>query len=609
MKIKNFKMRFLSLFLAAAMIVPVLSGCGTTTNENKNNGTVEDGSGNSGGSGSSSGKTDSGKNTDKEIVTLNVYTQLANYSGLQGGWIATVLEDKFGVKINIIPDQEGTYETRVETGNLGDIVVWGSDGDDYANAVNLGLLYDWEDDDLLKEYGPYIYENMQAALENNRSLNADGKIYGFGHGVAADMTDHQSFFYTWDMRWDLYKQLGCPEVKDLDGLIDLFTEMKKIQPLDDNGNEAYAMSLWPDWDGDMVMYVKAFATAYWGYDELAGGLFDSDTGEFHPCLEVNEDGSYGPYLAMLEWFYKLNKAGLLDPDSMTATYDTATEKVRNSGVFFQIFNYAGSNVYNTDEHISQNRMMLPVVPSEATPPAYGMSIYGGNRLWTIGAKTEYPELCMEIINWLSTPEGTMALWYGIKGVMWDYNDEGGIYFTEIGKACNNDSEYQLDGVTWTSPDTGKTYTLSGSFNDGLLQINNITWAQDAKNPESKLGETYNSELWESEQGDAKCDLEAEWRAFTGVVGTQQYLEKTNYRIIKAYSGWKESQKSETLKTAYKQIQECITTKSWQAIYASSDAKFKFIVKQMISQCEEYGYDEYRAWGEEQAKAKFAAQID
>ena len=569
----------LSLVLVAAMIMTLLfaaTGCGSS-------------------SGSSS--------DSEELITLNVYTQLANYSGLQGGWISAVLEDKFGVKLNIIPDQEGTYETRVESGNLGDIVVWGSDGDEYTNAVNLGLLYDWEEDDLLAEYGPDILANMGPALENNRSLNSDGKIHGFGHGVAADMSDHQSFFYTWDVRWDLYEQLGCPEVTDLDSLLELFKAMKEICPVDENGNEAYAMSLWPDWDGDMVMYVKAFATAYWGYDELAGGLFNSDTGEFHPALE--EDG---PYLQSLKWFYELNKAGLLDPDSMTATYDTATEKVRNGGVFFQIFDYAGSNVYHTDEHLEANSMMLPLVPSEATPPAYGMSVYGGNRIWSIGANSAYPELCMEIINWLCTPQGTMALWYGIEDLMWYYDDEGGICFTELGKACANDSQYELDGVEWTSPDTGKTYTLGGNFNDGTLQINNITWAQDAKNTDSAKGETYNKAFWASELGDAKCQVEQDWRDATGCVGVQQYLESTDYKIIKAYSGWKESEKSDSLNTAYKQIQTAIVTYSWRAIYADNDAQFNFIVNQMKAQCDEYGYDEYVEWGMEQAAAKFAAQV-
>lgn len=548
--------------------------------------------------------------SDGDVITLDVFSQLANYSGLQGGWIATKLEDKFGVKINIIPDNEGVYETRVESGNLGDIVIWGQTGGDYQNAVELGLLYDWEEDDLVKEYGPYIYEHMQDALENNRKIsvgngdNNDGdKVYGFGHGVAGDMSDHESFFYTWDIRWDLYKAAGYPAFGTFDEMLEAFKKMKEICPTDDNGNPTYALSIWPDWDGDMVMYVKAFATAYWGYDELAGGLFDSDTGEFHPALEKD-----GPYLKCLKFFNQLYVNDLLDPDSMTTTYDRVSEKLQNSGIFFSIFNYAGSEGYNGQQHVSENRMMLPLVPAQATPPAYGMSIYGGNRVWSIGAETEYPELCMEIINWFSTPEGAMAIWYGLEDLMWEVDDEGGIAFTELGLACNNDPQHELDGVEWTSPDTGKTYTLGGCFNDGMFQGNNITWSLDATNPLSKKDETFNKQFWESQMGEPKCDIEADWREYTGAVGPQQYLENNNYRIIKAYSGYTETKKTDELETAYQQIVSCIKTYSWRAIYSKSEAEYDYNVKEMIRLCDAYGYADLVEWSEQQAADKFASQI-
>ena len=50
----------------------------------------------------------------KDTVTLDVYDQLANYSGEQIGWFAKVMLDKFNVKLNIIPESDGTYDTRME---------------------------------------------------------------------------------------------------------------------------------------------------------------------------------------------------------------------------------------------------------------------------------------------------------------------------------------------------------------------------------------------------------------------------------------------------------------------------------------------------------------
>ena len=70
---KNISKKFISMLLASSMVVgstAVLAGCGSKKDE---------------------------------VITLDVYSQLANYSGIQTGWIADILEDKFKVKLNIIP--------------------------------------------------------------------------------------------------------------------------------------------------------------------------------------------------------------------------------------------------------------------------------------------------------------------------------------------------------------------------------------------------------------------------------------------------------------------------------------------------------------------------
>ena len=121
----------------------------------------------------------------EETVTLDVFDQLANYSGEQIGWFGQIMLEKFNVKLNIIPDPDGVYETRMESGNLGDLVIWGNDGDEYLQAVAKGMLYDWNEDDLLSDYGPYIKEHMPYALEKNTNISG-GTTYGFGFAVAVD---------------------------------------------------------------------------------------------------------------------------------------------------------------------------------------------------------------------------------------------------------------------------------------------------------------------------------------------------------------------------------------------------------------------------------------
>ena len=532
-------------------------------------------------------------------ITLTVYSQLANYSGMQGGWSATLLEDKFNVKINIIPDSDGTYETRMESGNLGDIVVWGANGEDYQNAVDKGMLLDWEEDDLMQTWAPYLTANYTAALEANRKNNGNDKIHGFGFNVATTEGAHQSFFYTWDLRWDLYKELGYPAIKDLDGLLEVFKQMKEINPTDENGNETYAVSVWPDWDGNMVMYVKALGTAYYGYDELGIGHFNPTNGEFYDCLA---EGS--PYMECLKFFNKLYQNDLLDPNSMTQTFEKMSEKLKAGGTFWSIFNYAGSMAFNTPEHLEAGKYMYACVPEEATPIVYGLGNQGGNRIWSIGADTEYPELCLAVLDWLATPEGSMTMWYGPKGLMWDYNEQGGMYFTELGATCNKDSKYDLTGVEWTSPDTGNTYVLSNNFNDGCLQINNTTLSKDMINPEGKLGEAFNSDTWASQLAGTVYPIQQDWRDYTGYTLSEQYMENHPYLIMPDVNH-KEASKDDTLKVVWGQVTKAIVTYSWRAIYAKSDAEYNFHVNEMRKICDQYGYDQCVEWSQNEANVKWA----
>ena len=525
----------------------------------------------------------------KQTVTLDVYSQLANYSGIQTGWFADLMLEKFNVKINIIPETGGAYQTRMESGSLGDIVVWGDNTDKYASACKKGMLLDWEADGLLDTWGPYIKANMKLALQKNKFMDSpDKKMHGYGHGVSTSAKDIQQFFYTWDLRYDLYEQIGKPEVKTLYDLVDVLAKMKEICPKDDNGNPTYGVSLFNDWDGNMVMYVKSLATAYFGYDEFDFGLYDPDSGKFYDCLDPD-----GPYLYCLKFINKLNQKGLVDPDSVTQKYDGMSEDYQNGSAFWNIFNWMASGTYNSDAHTSAGKAMYPVCPKDARPIVYGQSVYGGNRLWTIGSQTAYPELCMAIINWFSTPEGFMTITYGPKDVCWKIKG-GKTSFTEFGKKAQADQNNTIMPAPY-----------KGTFHDGAFQINNITWCLDAYNPLT-TNETYNKISWESEQLPPQTEIEGKWREWAKASTPDLYLQKTNYRVSPGslYTG---AGTPDDITMKWNQVAECIKNETWKAIYAKTDAEYESIVKKMISDAKSYGYDDCCAHTRKQAEKRAAAE--
>lgn len=569
--------KFLAVLLSCSMVLS-LSACGTDSKK-----TVKDEP-----KVTADAQTDLEDIIPKETVTLDVFTQLANYSGEQIGWFAKVMLDKFNVKLNIIPDpaNEGVFATRMESGNLGDIICFGGDMDKYNQAVQKNMLFDWNDEDLLTNYGPYIKEHMAKALENNANISG-GTTYGFGYDVGTDPKDLKGFDYHPDIRYDLYKEIGSPKINTLEDYIDVLEKMVKACPKSDSGKKTYGVSLFSDWDGDMVMFVKATAALY-GWEEFGFGLYNVNTQEYQDCLS---DGS--EYLRCLKFYNKLYQKGLLDPDSSTQTYDNVVEDYTDGDAFFNLFSWMGATAYNTPEHLAAGKAMLAVPAEDSKPLVNGCNIYGNDRIFAIGANTDYPELCMAIINWLSTPEGTMTSEYGPQGVTWDYNADGKTEFTELGKNTSKDETTEMtDGYT-------------GTFKDGRNMMNLRTWALDAQNPDSN-GETYNKDKWDSEVNAEVSKIQQTWRDDTGSLNANEFFAKRDYSLILGTT-FTRSIKDDDLQIIWNQIQTCIKENSWKAIYAKTDAEYDKIVKTMQKKAKEYGYDQCVAFQKTEAEKRKACE--
>lgn len=518
----------------------------------------------------------------KETVTLDVYTQLTDYQGEQEGWFAQVLLEKFNVKLNFINDgSEELFDRLAAKGDLGDFMLFGTDTDQYQYAISNGLLLDWEKDNLLNEYGSYIAENMQKAIEKNRKTSG-GHVYGFGYDVAYEAGEFGDFDYHPDIRWDLYEQIGSPEIVELEDYVDVLKQMKEICPTSDTGEETYGVSLFSDWDGDMMMFAKPTCTNFFGVDEFGVGLYDVDNGSFQGCLEDD-----GYYIRVLRFYNELYRNGLVDPESRTQGYDGCVADYQSGGAFFCIFGWLAAPQYNTVVHVADGKMMLPKAADNQDTLVYGLNVNGGNRLWTIGSKTEYPELVMSIMNWMCTPEGRLTVEYGPKGVCWDYDTNKNICFIDYGTEMPENSGY------------------SGTFADGAPRFNNTTWAINTRNPESN-GQTYNSTYWPNVSGKAVSSIEERWQEANEAETTKEYLSKFTYSVSKPNT-YTASSKSEELGIKWGAVTECIRDGSWNAIFAETEGEFETIVDRMQQQAIEAGYEECVAWCEAEAALRKAAE--
>ncbi len=518
----------------------------------------------------------------EETVTLDVYSQLSGYQGEQQGWFAQILLDKFNVKLNFTYDgSDGFYERKAESGSLGDIVIWGSDSDQYQSAVENGLLLDWEKNGLLAEYGTYMQEHMGKALEKNRK-NSGGHIYGIGYDVAAESGEYGDFDYHPDIRWDLYEQIGKPEVRELEDYVDVLKQMKEICPVSDSGKETYGVSLFADWDGDMMMFAKSACTNFFGKDEFGVGLYDVSDGSFEGCLTKG-----GSYERVLRFYNELYQNGLLDPESRMQGYEGCVGDYQDGAAFFCIFSWLAAPQYNTVNHTADGKIMLPLAAKNQNTLVYGLNENGGNRLWTIGSQTAYPQLVMALMDWLCTPQGRLTQEYGPKGVGWDYDLQK--------NTCLIDLPADAAGGERMMPESSG-YT--GTWTEGIPQFNNTTWTLYTVNPESN-GQTYHTSSWQNVTGANVSEAERRWREEYGVANAREYLSGFSYAVAKPHT-YTASSKSPELGEKWGRVTEIIRNGSWDAVYAQTKAEFEQVLADMYRKAQAAGYADCIRWCEQEA---------
>jgi multiple sugar transport system substrate-binding protein/putative aldouronate transport system substrate-binding protein len=570
--------KLFALILAVIMVLAFGAGCAETLGGN--DGDLRNTDNNGGGEVSGViGNTEG-------LTELTIYSQTANFAGVQGGWAGLVLEERFGVRVTIVNEMDGTFATRMASGDLGDIIIFGSDGNQYQQAASEGMLFDWERGNLVQTYGPYIYANMPYALQKNRDISG-GTLYGFGFDVASDANDHVAHIYYPYLRWDLYLELGMPPINTLEDFIPILAAMKELEPFTPDGRATYGVSSFPDWDEDMVMMVKATAALY-GWEEFGFGLYNVLTQEFQGALEPG-----GEYLRCLKFYNTLFQMGLYDPDSMTQRFDDAAMKYRNGVSFWNIFTFVAED-FNTPDNLEAGRALMCIPAADQRNLVEGLNVYGGNRVWTIGAKTDYPELCMEIINWLSTPEGVLTYHYGPQGVTWDYDEFGNTYLTPLGLQIHD--EDNRTPITYGG--------IEQPFRESRFQHNNNTFSRDSVNPESASGETFNWEFWDSTiLNKPVTAIEQSWRDWSGTITADEFLRNEGKVAVSIGTPFAIARRDSTFDMTWEQVKGSIVAGSWRAIYAASDAEFDRIIADMIAEAHAYGYEECMTWIKEQAQIR------
>ena len=364
-------------------------------------------------------------------TVITFYDEAANYHGTQSGWFAKVVKDRFNIELNIIAPQvvgNDVYTTRAMEGDLGDIVI--VDKSKVNTLVAEGLIRPINEiagcENLMR------FKN-QIDVYNKELTGKDGEYYG----IPAEMTDTSPSVLTDDviysspmLRWDLYQAVGAPEIKDLDGLLDVLAKIHEIHPEEYTTNEAgekvggkaFPFSLWADWDGNdnMIGIANVVQLTTWYDQKIKGSAILMPDMTFSEIY--NKDNAY---YKIAKFLFKANQMGLVDPESGEQKWDIVATKLSNRQVDLLWYSWQ-VGFSNTSEYKAQGATFTFIPVADMSFYADADRYFGADRVWAVGSKVEGEkyDLILKFLDWYASPEGMTFQHVGIEGLNYSKNEDG-----------------------------------------------------------------------------------------------------------------------------------------------------------------------------------------
>lgn len=533
-----------------------------------------------------------GGNTKKDAKAssdeLTIYTEAATYEGKLDGYVGKMFKEKVGVDINVVPNSVGgtsRFETRLTTGNLGDLIVFTSQ-DDFDKAIKSGAV-----EDISSKLKDLPNVNRFADAVERMKNNYDGKVYGIPTGVSleSEVTKGDPAQVP-SLRYDYYKELGSPEIPDYWGYADVIEQMVAKHPTTENGDKFYGLSMFSEWDGKSVNQIRSIAKAQ-GWINLTDFLnVRADSTDTEDLLAEN-----GSYLQGLKWANNFYQKGLLDPDSASQTWEDFLKKAEKGQSAMWIFGYMGDLNFNpvNKDLTAEGKGYKRVVNQTLKATDQKTNTFGDNWFWAVSANSKNKEKAYKFLDYLYSDEGSFTYENGPKGVIWDLNEDDEPYLTEIAQGNWEAKVPEEDG--------------GGVVGDTFKKrVNGASMNPNATNPLYNSSSTYNT--WKSYLLTSASELDKEWMADHGdVLNVKEYMMEND--MVVPYSGVTipPMKYSDEQQVVANQVGDVIKEMSWQMIYAKDDATFEQIEIEMIKKAKNLGYDDCLKAEKDYAKEYFEAR--
>jgi len=329
--------------------------------------------------------------------------------------------EKANAKIDYYYYDKDKFNLILASGDLPDVVM-GNYSDKINEIVEGGMALDiWP---LLSEHAPNMLNEVYSTAHGliRELVGGEKKALYFipehiGVELARGGIDVGRGF---NVRWDWYKEIGCPEITDNESYVKVLAQIVEKHPQTEESKKVYATGVYDDFSQWYFhsCFVKPSLMNPWTF---SGFLYMEgiDDGILHNGYT---DIERSPFWENMRFFNKLYNMGLFDPDSFTQTADECNAKIA-AGQYVATMGWASTALYNAKRAEDPNTLSghIRVPSSGALCFANYNQLTGFFPSWYIfiSSKSDKWEAALRLFNVVHDLDVQRMIYSGIEGVHWD----------------------------------------------------------------------------------------------------------------------------------------------------------------------------------------------
>ncbi|MFV0519575.1 MAG: hypothetical protein ACK5LY_04795 [Lachnospirales bacterium] len=390
--------------------------------------------------------------------------------GQQDSVAMNYLKEDTGVNITYQSGGNDKINSLIAANNLPDVIT--------VNEGDASLIADLEKvaipiEVLSEKYDPYFMSTVADPEIVKFYQNADGHLYMYPNYAIPPSDYENGGVYgneAFLVRKDIYEAIGSPDMSTPEGFLDALAKAQELGETDGTGKEVIPFG------------INHIEPNNIGTDVSLANMLGIPTTEDGKIIDRYTDPDF---VSWMKVFAEANREGYMDPDVITLVDADRQARITNGSYFAYLNSNLNADPYTLTSWYNQDSSKAYIAVDGPASLVGNPVTYSGPNLtgWTrtfVSKTCSNPQKVMEVITYLSSEEGALAVYFGREGVDYTMEGEKAVPNQEITDLYNSDpGAYQIKygfGEIYQFNNTSFTSILYGveQFGLGLQQPKQFT---------------------------------------------------------------------------------------------------------------------------------------